>query len=161
MKHAKELVDAIKNITGIPDSVFPAVVTSVDKTLNVCDVSYGDMEFGNVRLQAIIKADTKGLKIYPVVNSVVLVERIGSNGEMSIAMYSEIESVSVQVDVTTMVVNDGFLFQKNAETLKKILDDLLDGINQIIVPTNVGPSGTPLNATTFTAIKRRVDQLLK
>lgn len=160
MKYASELVNAIKNITATDAAVFPAIVKTVDKVKNVCEVEYSEMGIGDVRLLAIIK-DSKGFKIYPAENSVVLVQRLGNKGEFFISMYSEIESVLIEVDESKMEMKDGFLFQKQNETLKKILDDLLDGIGAIIVPTNVGPSGTPLNAATFTAIKIRVNNLLK
>lgn len=162
MKHAAELVSAIKNIVAINDAVFPGIVQSVDKVKNTCEVLYNDMELGGVRLQAIIKADTKGFKIYPAQNSAVLVARLGNKGEFFITMYSVIESVVVEIEDSKIEINaDGFLFQKEEETLKKILDDLLDGIGNIVVPTNSGPSGNPLNKATFTAIKNRVNNLLK
>lgn len=161
MKGAKELVETLRKITGSADSVFPAIVRAIDKVNNVCEVEYSEMEIGDVRLLAIIKENSKGCKFYPAENSVVLVQRLGNKGEFFIAMYSEIESVVIEVNETKMEIKEGFLFQKQNETLKKILDDLLDGIAAIIVPTNVGPSGKPLNAATFTTIKTRVAQLLK
>lgn len=39
------------------------------------------------------------------------------------------------------------------ETLKVVLDKIIDEINLITVPTGTGPSGTPINAAAFTAIK--------
>lgn len=46
------------------------------------------------------------------------------------------------------------------ETLKTKLDAILDGIVAITVPTGVGPSGTPVNAATFTAIKAGMAAIL-
>jgi hypothetical protein len=161
MKQAAELVNVLKNILGNPDAVFPATVAAVDKENNVCDVVYNEMEIGEVRLQAIIKAGTKGLKVYPAENSTVLVQRLGDKGEFFICMVSEIESVLMEADTTVMEVKDGFLFQKDAETLNKILNDLIDLCENIVVPTNSGPSGNPINKIGFEAIKTRVNNLLK
>lgn len=71
------------------------------------------------------------------------------------------ELVKIQIDNSEINIQDGILIKRGAETLKKIIDDLIDEINKIIVPTNVGPSGTPINAPAFTAIKTRVATLLK
>jgi hypothetical protein len=46
------------------------------------------------------------------------------------------------------------------ETLKEKLESLIDAINAITVPTGVGPSGTPINAATFSTIKSQLSQIL-
>jgi len=71
------------------------------------------------------------------------------------------ELVTIQIDDSEINIQDGILLKRGAETLRKIIDDLIDEINRIIVPTNVGPSGTPINAAAFIAIKTRVSNLLK
>lgn len=42
------------------------------------------------------------------------------------------------------------------DTLEGLLGDLIDAINAITVPTGVGPSGVPVNAAQFSAIKARL-----
>ena len=44
-------------------------------------------------------------------------------------------------------------------TLVDILSDLIDEINNIVVPTNVGPSGNPLNKINFERIKNKLDTI--
>lgn len=56
---------------------------------------------------------------------------------------------------------DGHLIKRGNETLKKILDDLFEGILALTVTTSSGPSGTPINAATFQAIKNRLPDLFK
>ena len=46
------------------------------------------------------------------------------------------------------------------ETLKDLLNDILDKIKLITVPTAVGPSGTPDNASDFTAIQAQLPTIL-
>lgn len=161
MKHAQEMVNAIKKIVAVDDPVFSGIVKAVDKTSNTCDVEFNGMELGEVRLQAIIKANTKGLLIYPVIDSMVIVQRLGKTGDFFITMFSDVEEVLTEVGDCTLNIKDGFLLQKGTETLKKIMDDLLDEICKIIVPTNVGPSGMPINKPMFDAIKLRIAQLFK
>lgn len=161
MKHAKELVNAIKAITDIGVTVFPAQVLSVDKVNNTCEVEYNEMDLANIQLQAIIKPNVKGLLVYPAPDSWVIVQRLGDKGSFFITMVSEVEQVLLKVDDCVLDIKEGFLIKKENETLKNILDDLIDEITKIIVPTNVGPSGVPINKPKFELIKIRVDSLLK
>jgi len=46
------------------------------------------------------------------------------------------------------------------DTLKGILDEILDAINLITVPTPMGVSGTPLNFAVFETIKAKLDTIL-
>ena len=161
MKHAKELVESLRNVLGNADPVFPAIVKAVDKNNNTCDVEFNEMELGEVRLQATIKQNSIGFKIYPAVDSVVLVQRLGNKGELFIIMYSEVEEVLIQVDTTVLDIKNGFVIKKGNESLKKLMNDLIAEVKKIVVPTNVGPSGTPLNNAAFDAINTRVNNLLK
>lgn len=45
-------------------------------------------------------------------------------------------------------------------TLKGKLEELIDAINAITVPTPAGASGTPVNAQQFTALKQQLSQIL-
>jgi hypothetical protein len=45
-------------------------------------------------------------------------------------------------------------------TLKGLLEQTLDAITALTVPTGVGPSGTPINAAQFISIKARLQQAL-
>jgi len=55
----------------------------------------------------------------------------------------------------------GFTIKKSTDSLKKILDDLIDQIKLITVTTPNGPSGTPINAVAFDPIKTSVDNLFE
>ena len=160
MKLAKELVKALKQVSEGNDLVFLAIVISVNKNNDTCEVLYNEMEIGEVRIKAIMES-VKGISIYPALNSYVLVHRLGNKGEFFISMYSEVEQVIYKIDNTIFTIQDGFLIKKNEDTLKLIFDDLIEQIKAIVVPTNVGPSGNPLNSIAFDAIKNRVEKLLK
>jgi len=43
---------------------------------------------------------------------------------------------------------------------KSLIERLIDAINQLTVPTAVGPSGTPINAPVFAQIKAELQQAL-
>jgi hypothetical protein len=46
------------------------------------------------------------------------------------------------------------------DVLKSKLESLIDAINVLTVPTAFGPSGTPINAATFTSIKSGLSDIL-
>ena len=46
------------------------------------------------------------------------------------------------------------------DKLKAKLDEILDGISALTVPTAMGPSGVPVNVATFTTIKASLDSIL-
>jgi hypothetical protein len=46
------------------------------------------------------------------------------------------------------------------ETLKALLEELIDAINAITVPTAMGPSGVPNNAAQFVSIRARLQRFL-
>ena len=71
------------------------------------------------------------------------------------------DRVNVKMGTTELDLQDGILLKRDDETLKKIVGDLILEINKIVVPTNVGPSGTPINAAAFLVIKTRAETLLK
>ncbi len=60
---------------------------------------------------------------------------------------------------TLLLSRSGFTIKRGSESVKKIFSDLMDEIIKITVPTGTGPSGVPVNAAAFTAIKTRLDNL--
>ncbi len=73
------------------------------------------------------------------------------------------ENITVRIDADKLeVVNDtttikvttaGLTLKKGGSGLKKTLENLLDGLCQLTVPTGVGPSGVPINIAIFQQIK--------
>ena len=80
------------------------------------------------------------------------------------------ENVSVEITNEKCVVKtgesviemteDGMAFSKGGSNLKNTLNQLLSAILQLTVTTGVGPSGTPINAASFTQIQQDLDNYL-
>lgn len=59
------------------------------------------------------------------------------------------------------VSENGPTVSKASESLKIILSDLVDAILAETHPTAMGPSGTPLNAATYSGIKSRINNFFE
>lgn len=144
MRQAKELVAAIKNITEPGDQVQLGTVVTVDKDNATCEVEINDLEIGEVRLQATIKAGQKGFKVFPLPGSWVLVQKLGKQGNFFITMVSEVDDVLLEVGATKLQVYKGILLKKDNDTLKQIVTLLIEAVNTIVVIQGTNPDRVKL-----------------
>jgi hypothetical protein len=100
------LQEAVRMVNPLPEFVITGKVSKVDTELLTCDVlpSDGGAELFDVRLQAMIDKNEKGLFLQPKVGSEVLVVRIDDE-QFFVAQFTEIdkcfcksEKVNVEVD---------------------------------------------------------------
>lgn len=59
------------------------------------------------------------------------------------------------------ITESGHTVKRGSETVKKILEDLIDAILAETHPTAVGPTGPPINAAVYQAIKARIPTLFE
>lgn len=200
------------SFSGEGDTVFSAVVTEVNEEEFTCTVKRDEqVDYFDVRLRGLVKAELQGFAFIPKLESVVLVARIGKSNELFVCQFTEIdkviftdndlelkidlenidikkgEKITIHVDAEKLeVVNDkakvtheaealtllsdqatikittgGLTLKKGGSGLKKTLDKMLDGICQLTVPTAVGPSGVPINASMFQQIKADLPNYLE
>lgn len=186
------------------DQVFLGTVTEVNEDEFTCTVKRDDqVDYFDVRLRGLVKAELQGFAFIPRLQSTVLVCRIGKSNELFVCQFTEIDKVvftdndlEVRIDTENIdikkgekitihadagkleVTNDkvkalheadkltvtadsttvkastgGVTITRGGSGLKKTLEQLLDGICALTVPTGVGPSGVPINMTTFQQIK--------
>lgn len=128
-----------------------------------------------------------GVYIRPAVDSTVWVAEIDGPGKWGVVKTSIIDEFQWSVgdpegSRTQMLVNSdevnivnntaggdgtiivargtGVHIEVNGVSLKDVLDGLIDQIKLITVPTAVGPSGVPVNAAAFDAVKGQLDGIL-
>ena len=198
--------------SGDGDAVFPAVVTEGNEEEFTCTVKRDEqVDYFDVRLRGLVKAELQGFAFIPKLQSTVLVARIGRSNELFVCQFTEVdkvvftdndlelkidlenidikkgEKITIHVDAEKLeVVNDkakvtheaealtllsdqatikittgGLTLKKGGSGLKKTLDKMLDGICQLTVPTAVGPSGVPINASMFQQIKADLPNYLE
>lgn len=146
-------------------TVMPATVTSVDENGRTCEVEDMDgNEIFEVRLRAAIDGSNQGFVVIPTVGSTVLIGNIGNSpNAWFVVEVSEVTKVIMQVSNTRYQLDaSGILLQRNEQTLKTILNALIDEIKLLTVPVTTAPgtSGTPVNVAALEAIKIKVDEVL-
>lgn len=166
-----ELLKAFRQLKKRDVDTFPAVVVSVNKEQGTCTVKADDLEFTSVQLSAIIDGNDKKFYLFPKVGSSVLVSPINEDlHRLYIEAYSEIESLSIVVETVTFQMDAaGFLLQKENETLKALMIDLIGAIKNMSFLVNTtgtaaaqsGATNTLNNLAEFTAVENRFKQFLK
>lgn len=155
---AKEGGPAVSNI---------AKVKSVDEAKAICVLVDEDgQEFFNVRLRPVL-SDKKSFILVPKVGSYVLAVRVEDDEDWMVIAADEIEKIGYYIGNTIIEIDTtGFLFQKDNETLKKLMVDLIGAIKAmsfaLTTPDTINGNTTLLNNTAqFTAIETRINQFLK
>jgi hypothetical protein len=144
-----------------------AKVKSVDEENGTCVLVDEDGQpIFNVRLRPVLTGK-KSFILVPKVGSFVLAIRVEDDDDWMVIAADEVEKIGYYFGTTIVEIDaTGFLFQKENETLKKILADLLVAIKAmsfiLTTPDTINGSTTLLNnAAQFTAIETRINQFLK
>lgn len=137
------------------------VVTEVDETKFTATVKIGLVDFYEVPLRVLSGSQASFIEIPKVGTNCVVVFRDANMGRPYILEVHECTKILVKIGTSTMTINEsGFLMSRGSSGLKKTLSDLIDAISQLTVTTGVGPSGVPINLSTFTQIKTDLDNYL-
>lgn len=79
---------------GTDDTIFQAVVTEVDEEEYTCTVKRDEqVDYFDVRLRGLVKAELQGFAFIPKLESVVLVARIGKSNELFVCQFTEVDKV--------------------------------------------------------------------
>lgn len=78
------------------------------------------------------------------------------------AVTVDTENCLLQVGESVVKATEkGLTFVKGSAGLKKTLEELIDAITKLTVPTGVGPSGVPINVADFVKIKQGLNDYLE
>ncbi|RAJ75536.1 hypothetical protein CLV59_109150 [Chitinophaga dinghuensis] len=145
-----------------PLTILPAKAGEFNEEDNTIKVLLDSgLEIPDARLKSVVKGGGKVILV-PVKDSVVQIARIENSDEFIVVAVDEVSQVLYCIDKTVMKMDSkGYLLKKDDETLRKIMDDLLDGIMNMRFTTQSGPTVNLVNRTTFEQIKNRVEKLLK
>lgn len=159
-----KIAKSIKEIGGgsAGAQIFPAKVKSVSG--QTCNILIGELELSDVRLRAVINDKSDQVLITPKADSQVLVADLsaGQYRDLAVVTYSEIDKIEIKVDNMELMVSGGKISIKNAsQNLYSLLGELIDAMSALTVSTEMGTSGTPVNAAQFSAVKTKLGQLME
>lgn len=157
-KMAKDNGPAVSNI---------AKIKSVDETKAVCVLVDEDgQEFFDVRLRPVL-SDKKSFILVPKVGSYVLAVRVEDDDDWMVIAADEVTKVGYYIGNTIIEIDaTGFLLQKENETLKKIMVDLVGAIKALSFTlttpdTITGTTTAIVNLAQFESVEARINQFLK
>ncbi len=135
----------LNQLTAKPGQVVTGTVTAVDKDALTCDVARDDegADHVQVRLRSVVDGGHDGFVIFPAV---------GSN--VTLLLLDEDTSLVIQYSAVEV-----YAIRSQTESLKAILSDFLDAIQQQVFTTNQGPTIKLVNAPAFESIKQRLNGL--
>lgn len=146
-----------------PNSLLSAKVVEVnddDDTITV-ELNTG-VVVEDVRLKPVIISSDHWVLV-PKIGTDVLVSPIENSDEFVVQSVNEVALFKSKIGNTTIKIDsNGFLIQRGNETLKKILNDLIDACKGEKHQTNSGVtiSLIPSSVSAFEGIKTRVSNLL-
>lgn len=129
-----------------------------DSVVLVADLSGGDY----TQMVAIAYSEIEKIDICTA-NTTMLID--GEKATMTIGNTSAtVEDSKLQLAVGQVEIgieSDKLSIKKGGVSLFDLLDGLLQGILALTVPTGTGPSGTPINAASFTELKMKLTQIMQ
>ena len=156
-KLRQTLADRVKS--SIPTQIFWCRAKEIDweeKTMTADSLNEGEAGFFNIQLG--IGSEFKK----PESGSYCLIGIIENDDTAPFLIWAEkLEEIDLIVKECEFQIKEGFLLRKENETLKKIMVDLLQEIQNMKFTTNTGSTILLVNKPQFKAIENRFKQFLK
>jgi hypothetical protein len=127
-----------------PAALIPATVTLIntDDTISV-KLATG-LELDDVRLKSVVKGGAK-IIIVPKVESVVQIGRIENSEEFVVLAVEEITEINIEINNVKYVVDEtGFLIQKETDTLREVVQLIIEAVQKIVVLQGTNPDRVKL-----------------
>ena len=159
----RELAEGIRSLGKRRTPTIAVEVLSVDKAQGTCVVKEDELQY-TVRLASVINDNAERFYLFPKVGSSVLIASIGEDdNRYYVVAYSEIESVSLRIEGTQLVIDKkGVHLQRGEVDFKSLLNELLNELKTAVVQTPAGPGNfAPNNVAKFEEINNKINQLLQ
>ena len=159
----RALAEGLRAIGKRKTPTLAVEVLSVDKKQGTCVVKDEELEY-TVRLASVINENAERFYLFPKIGSSVLISSIGEDeNRYHVVGYSEIESVSLQIDELQLKVDKaGFHLQRGEVDFKSLLNELLNELKTAIIQTPAGVGNfAPNNVAKFEEINNKINELLQ
>jgi phosphatidylserine/phosphatidylglycerophosphate/cardiolipin synthase-like enzyme len=155
----KILQEAIKQLRPGQSQVYSGIITYVDEDHACCTLHCPDgLLLEGVQLKT-LKNNNCALLIVPAINSWAHVLDIGAPNYLLLSCELMDKCLLQTNDSLLQLDADGLKLQHRTESLGSILNELLNQIMALTVPTNAGQSGVPLNMQNLNTIQQRINNL--
>ncbi|MDB0602643.1 hypothetical protein PL373_16195 [Tenacibaculum maritimum] len=153
----------IQQLAKTGDELYAKIceVISVDKEEKTADLK--PLDGTSTIDDAFLAVDDSngGIFIEPEVGSLVAVVFVSKEIAVVVGL-SELVQFKTEIGGTTFQIDkDGFLLKRENETLKKLMNDLLEAIKKMKFTTNTGSTINLVNINEFIGIQDRFKHLLK
>lgn len=135
-----------------PPVLFPATVLSYNDADETVSVKIGNATIDDVRLRSVIKSGNK-IVFIPKVGSIVQIASINNSRQFIVMAVEEIDKEVVMIGTVKMQIDStGFLIQKDNDTLKIILQNIIEAVQPIVVLQGNNPDYIKLQ-TALTSVQ--------
>lgn len=154
MKEVEQIKDELSVFAArfAPPVLFPATVLSYNSGDDTVSVKIGDATIDDVRLRSVIKSGNKTVFV-PKVGTIVQIASINSSRQFIVIAVEEIDKELLVIGTVKMQIDStGFLFEKGNDTLKIILQNIIEAVQQIVVLQGNNPDYIKLQ-TALTSVQ--------
>lgn len=143
MEKAEQIRNALKKMAGefAPDNGMLAQVKSVDEEAMTCDLydEESELDFYDVRLRPVLDGE-ECMTIIPKVDSWVLAVRIEDSDDWVIVSVGEADKWRLKIGEAVIEQNStGLLIQKADDTLKQVIELIIQAVEKIVVIQGTNP----------------------
>lgn len=122
-----------------PQGTLLATVQSVDETEMTCTLFDDDIEIYDVRLRPVLNGN-ESLTLFPKVGSYVLAVKIEDTEEWMVIACDEIDKWRLVIGETVIEQSsEGLLIKKQEDTLKEVIQLIIEAVQQIVVLQGTNP----------------------
>ncbi|CAG2532925.1 hypothetical protein MAR621_03119 [Maribacter dokdonensis] len=152
----REVIEKIVKDTVVM-TVQKGEVTKVSGESCTVKSDHDNRVYYEVSFNALVQNKSNKVLVTPKLNSKVVIGVFPNGKDAVLLSYSEVEKVFLKIETTEFeAAADGYSIKRNNEDLKTVLNDYIDEVNKIIVV-----NGTTINVAATTAIKERLNKILK
>lgn len=109
-----------------------AQVLSVDEDAKTCVLDNDGVELFDVRMRPVLNGK-EAVTLYPKVDSWVLAARIENDDDWMVMACDEVDKVRMKVGDVTLQITDKILLKKGDDTVKDMIDKIIDAVLPIVV----------------------------
>lgn len=121
-----------------PAATLLATVQSVDENEMTCVLFDDDIEIYDVRLRPVLNGK-ESLTLFPKIGSYVLAVKIENDEDWMVVACDEVDKVRVIAGEMIFEMKDGYLIKKGNDTLKEVIQLIIEAVQKIVVLQGTNP----------------------